>query len=373
LQGNRTFGHLYPTFDTYTKKVTKQAKKDDVLMSVRAPVGDLNFAPCDLCIGRGLASMRSKEGNNKFIYYALKYNIRNLLRQGAATTFDSVNKDVINDFELVVPEDKSLRDKVANILSALDEKIELNHLINAELESMAKTLYDYWFVQFDFPDKNGKLYKSSGGKMVWNAELKREIPEGWGIQNLMNNSLADLIKPGIDKFQGEKFYLATADVTNNDINFGADKITYENRESRANMQPVKNSLWFAKMKNSKKILYFGEYSNDFLNKIILSTGFTGLKCNKESLEYLWCFINNDNFEFLKDRLAGDKTTQSAINNEAIALIPLTIPDAIMMQRFHKKTYNIYKKIYLNQLENQELCELRDWLLPMLMNGQVKVN
>ena len=76
--------------------------------------------------------------------------------------------------------------KISNVLSSLDSKIELNNKINKELESMAKTLYDYWFVQFDFPDENGKPYKSSGGKMVYNQELKREIPEGWGVENIYN-------------------------------------------------------------------------------------------------------------------------------------------------------------------------------------------
>ena len=194
LQGNRTFGNLYPTFDTYTTKVTKIAEKGDVLMSVRAPVGALNFAPCDLCIGRGLASLRAKNGNNNFIYYALKYNIENLIKQGSATTFDSVNKDIINNFELIIPESPNTQKKIAAVLSALDAKIELNNKINAELEAIAKTIYDYWFVQFDFPfdfaqgkpDKKGKPYKSSGGKMVYNEELKREIPEGWEVGRLLD-------------------------------------------------------------------------------------------------------------------------------------------------------------------------------------------
>jgi len=220
LQGNRTFGHLYPTFDTYTKKITKLARKEDVLMSVRAPVGDLNFAPCDLCIGRGLASIRSKEGNNKFVYYALKYNIKNLLRQGAATTFDSVNKDIINDFELVVPEDKSHRNRAAKILSALDEKIEINNRINAELEAIAKTLYDYWFVQFDFPDKNGKPYKSSGGKMVWNSELKRDLPEGWNVEDLgtiEKNIITGKTPPKTvpEYFNGEIPFITIGDIRGN--------------------------------------------------------------------------------------------------------------------------------------------------------------
>src|SRR3989344_848941 len=186
LQGNRTFGNLFPTFDTYTKKITKLAKKGEVLMSVRAPVGDLNFAPCDVCIGRGLASIKAKDGDNKFVYYALKYNIQNLLKQGAATTFDSVNKDIINDFQLIIPKEELSRTKASAILSVIDEKIELNNCINAELESIAKTIFNYWFLQFNFPNEKGKPYKSSGGKMVWNKEIKKEIPEGWEVKNLFN-------------------------------------------------------------------------------------------------------------------------------------------------------------------------------------------
>src|ERR1700722_8639955 len=184
LQGNRSFGNLYPSIDTYTSKITKLAKKGEVLMSVRAPVGDLNFTPFDICIGRGLASIKAKNGNNIFIYYALKYNIQNLIKQGAATTFDSVNKDIINSFELIIPKEEAIRNKVSIILFFFDSKIELNNHINTELEAMAKTLYDYWFVQFDFPDANGKPYKTSGGKMVWNEELKREVPEGWGVKKM---------------------------------------------------------------------------------------------------------------------------------------------------------------------------------------------
>ena len=132
LQGNRTFGSLFPSFDTYTTKITKLAKKGDVLMSVRAPVGALNIANCDLCIGRGLVSLRAKNGNNNFVYYALKFNIENLKKQGSATTFDSVNKDIINNLELIIPERETERNKIASVLSALDDKIELNNRINAE-------------------------------------------------------------------------------------------------------------------------------------------------------------------------------------------------------------------------------------------------
>ena len=95
------------------------------------------------------------------------------------------SKDNLNSILLYIHEGEDQK-RIGDILSALDAKIELNNRINAELEKMAKTIYDYWFVQFDFPDANGKPYKSSGGKMVWSNELKREIPEGWEVLQLSN-------------------------------------------------------------------------------------------------------------------------------------------------------------------------------------------
>jgi len=311
--------------------------------------------------------------NPLFLLYLLRSPMyRKLFTDGSVqTNISNINQETLGNIEVYLPviDEQNL---ITQILDNLDAKIELNNKINQELEAMAKTLYDYWFVQFDFPNEQGKPYKSSGGKMVYNEELKREIPEGWKVENLKNNSLTDLIKPRIDLFEGEKTYLATSDVVNNEINFGADKITFENRESRANMQPIPNSIWFAKMKKSKKVLYIGEYSNYFLENFILSTGFAGLKCKeKYFVEYIWGFVNNYNFEKIKDILSNG-ATQEAINNDSMAYIPLIIPNGNILKEYHKKVFEIYKKIYLNQIENQKLAELRDWLLPMLMNGQIKV-
>ncbi|MDD2402954.1 MAG: restriction endonuclease subunit S [Victivallaceae bacterium] len=311
--------------------------------------------------------VNKKLANPFYLFNYLKsLDLSNL---NSGTGVPSMTFNSYYDLHIKLP-DLSTQKAIAKVLSDLDAKIELNNRINRELEAMAKMVYDYWFVQFDFPNEQGKPYKSSGGKMVYNAELKREIPEGWEVGNLKNNSLTDLIKPKIDFFEGKKTYLATADVVNNEINFDADKITFENRESRANMQPIKNSVWFAKMKNSKKVLCVGEYSNYYLLNFILSTGFAGLKCKeKHFVEYIWGFVNNDDFEKIKDRLSNG-ATQEAINNDSMAYIPLIVPKGNILKKYHKMTIKIFKKIYLNKIENQQLTELRDWLLPMLMNGQV---
>ena len=135
-----------------------------------------NQACCNVVINKGKADY-------EFVYYYLKTQYHQL-RSLSSGVRKNLNSNDIKEFEIKLPESISNQRNIASVLSALDSKIELNNRINAELEAMAKTLYDYWFVQFDFPDKNGKPYKTNGGKMVWNDELKREIPEGWKVKSL---------------------------------------------------------------------------------------------------------------------------------------------------------------------------------------------
>ena len=352
-------------------------KKCIVIPYVGSKLGELaifqNDFKCHLWSNVAKVELTKEIFDLEYLYYYLKspYWQLQLFKSKQWSTQPNITMEAIRS-TYVTFFDITYQKKIAHILSTLDKKIELNNKINEELEKMAKTLYDYWFVQFDFPDENWKPYKSSGWKMIYNEKLKREIPEGWEVENLKENSLTDLIKPKINKFDWEKIYLATADVQNNDINFQAEKITFEKRPSRANMQPIENSVWFAKMKDSKKVLYFWEYSKNFLEKFILSTWFAWLKCKKEFyLEYIWWFINNDDFEFIKNRLSN-WATQKAINNDTMKEIKLIIPKENILKDFHNRTKNIYKKIYFNKIENQKLEELRDWLLPMLMNGQVEV-
>jgi type I restriction enzyme S subunit len=373
LQGNRTFGTLYPSIDTYTSKVTKLAKKDEVLMSVRAPVGDLNFAPCDLCIGRGLASIKAKNGNNKFIYYALKYNINNLLRQGSGTTFDSVNKDVINDFELIIPKDITDRDKVTKVLTALDSKIELNNRINSELESMAKTLYDYWFVQFDFPNKNGKPYKSSGGKMFWNEELKREIPEGWdsGVlsdlgeiiggstpsrdveENFDTNGTPWITPKDLSENTGNKF-ITKGEVSVSDLGLKSAslKILPKGSVLMSSRAPV------GYMAIARESVTTNQGFKSFVPKSDYSTSFIFYTVKNAMPE----IINN-----------ASGSTFKEISGSTLKIIKVCLPKNIVIKEYTSKVEAIFDRQNNLEIENQKLTELRDWLLPMLMNGQVKVN
>jgi type I restriction enzyme S subunit len=235
---------------------------------------------------------------------------------------------------------------------------------------MAKTIYDYWFTQFDFPNEDGKPYRSSGGQMVWNDELKREIPVGWSSASIVKNSLSTVIKPGVDFF-GRKEYLATAEVNGTSISTGSI-VEYATRESRANMQPTVNSVWFAKMKNSVKHLYLNAEMQPLIDSTILSTGFCGIQCTELSFEFIASFIESSYFETIKDILAHG-ATQEAVNNEDMDAIRFAVPTDNIHTKYHEATRGMYAQISKNICENRKLTALRDWLLPMLMNGQATVN
>lgn len=132
IQGNRTFGLKYPTFDTYTTHITKIANEGDVVMSVRAPVGEINMAPINFCLGRGVCSIRMKNGNQEYLYYLMKFYSKHLINKQSGTVFGSVNKNDINSLEINV-ENESNQYKIAKILSDIDYKILLNNEINNNL------------------------------------------------------------------------------------------------------------------------------------------------------------------------------------------------------------------------------------------------
>jgi len=234
---------------------------------------------------------------------------------------------------------------IASILSSLDAKIELNNQMNKTLEAIGQALFKRWFVD--------------------------EAKDGWKNGFLGDGNLTEIIGSGIDKFDGEKIYIATADVENaNIINYNT-KVTFESRPSRANMALIPNSIWFAKMKESKKVFLVAPYNNLEMKNLIFSTGFTGLKVKPEALYYVWNFVNSNSFEILKDNLSIG-TTMQGVNNDLIKRIKLTIPDQETLKRFNESVRSIYFRVYMNNLQNQSLAQIRDSLLPKLMSGQIRV-
>lgn len=375
LDGKIDFSSAYKISKEDYNEVNRrsQVSQYDILFSMIGTIGntyleessDINYAIKNI----GVFSCRNRE-KAIFLYYYLqspyakKYIERGLY--GAVQKFLSLEK--MRNFP--VPEFSESAYKAISELRRIDDKISTNNKIIETSEKLMREIYDYWFVQSDFPDENGRPYKSSGGEMVYNETLKREIPKEWRVQDLLKNDLCKDIKPGIDKFDGAKTYYATADVINGEMNVGA-QIDYYNRESRANMQPKQNSVWFAKMKNSVKHITVMPTSDDLLESSIFSTGFFGLECESETLPYIRSFIYSDYFEKVKD-LNSNGATMEAISNDGVRNIKLLIPDGIILKKYSESVGACLSQNDTLRKENAKLISLRDWLLPMLMNGQVKV-
>jgi len=351
-------------------------RRGDILFSSRAPIGHCHLITEDpdfYDIGESIFSIRVNQDvalpEYLCLYLASDYFVKVASKHTTGSIIMEIRISDLMNTEIIIPP-REIQKNIAKCLNKIDRKIELNKMVNDNLEQQLMLLYDYWFIQFDFPDNNGNPYQISGGKMVWNDTLRRNIPENWKVQSVISNCLSSVIKPGVKIFN-TKTYLATADVKGTSISTGTI-VDYDGRESRANMQPSINSVWFAKMKNSIKHLYLNKEMQPIISSSILSTGFCGLQCNEISFEYIASYVSNAYFEIHKDMLAHG-ATQEAVNNDDLAGVHIIIPEDTVLCAYHETTQAIYAQISKNVCENQELVKLRDWLLPMLMNGQATIN
>ncbi len=303
----------------------------------------------------------SQEIIPKFLFYFLLLNRKYFSQTAVGSTVKSLRIRHFIEFPLFLPPlDEQKR--IADILSAFDDKIEVNNKIIKTLEEMAQEIFKEWFVRFRFPGwEKVKFVDSELGK----------IPEGWEVGYLGDGTYSEIIKPSVKKFEGEKIYLATADVEKNEIVNEKTKISYNNRPIRANMEPVLNSIWFAKMINTYKVLFFFEGNKEDIEKYILSTGFMGIQALKNMQYYLYLFINSKEFHQIKDTLVQG-AVQEAITNNNVKQIKFLVPPVNLLDEFNKKVEPILIKSYKLKKENKTLATLRDLLLPKLMSGEIRV-
>ena len=358
LQGVRTFGEIYPTIDTYTIKGNKIAEKGDILFTVRAPVGDINISPEKLCIGRGLAAIKSED--QEFLYYLLKNNKQMYQNYSTGTIYNSINKTDLENLEFKIP-DYLTRKRISKILRDIDKKIQINNKIIENLEAQAQAIFKSWFVDFE-PFQDGNFVESKLGL----------IPEGWEVGKLGKSKLGKIIGSGIDEFNDEKIYLATADVSDTSINNISTKVTFDDRPSRANMQPKPLSVWFAKMKDSRKLIFVDPTDKEIISRMIFSTGFAGIQANEDSFTYLWSYLLSNDFDKIKNAYAMG-TTMQAINNKNINNILIAIPTDSILKEFSIITKPMIEIISNLRNQNEKLAQTRDTLLPKLMSGEIDVS
>lgn len=269
----------------------------------------------------------------------------------------------------ILYKDLHTQHKIASVLSSLDSKIELNNKIIEELEAMAKTIYDYWFVQFDFPNAKGKPYKSSGGKMVWNEELKREIPEGWEVNRLeecMRIVRGASPRP-IDDFMSSTGapWIKISDATSIDHWFIIETkefIKEEGVKHSRELQPGTLILSNSASPGIPRIVQIRSCVHD---------GWLIVDSFKHGLynEFMLFFFENFRSKILN---MGSGSIFKNLKTEYIKDLRITLPPKDLLNSTQDVFKNIASQILNNVQQNQQLASLRDWLLPMLMNGQVKV-
>ena len=307
---------------------------------------------------------------NDYIFYLAKspaFRKRAISCMEGTSGRKRVNEGALKLQVLPIP-DKTTQQKIAKVLSDLDAKIELNNKINAELEAMAKTLYDYWFVQFDFPfvTSSGveKPYKSSGGKMVWKEELKREIPDEWEVKTLLD------IASFVNGLACQKFR-----PNENEDSYRVIKIREMGTGFTENSEFVSTNIPEKVIINNGDVLFSWSATLD----VKIWTGGTGalnqhiFKITSNDFPKSYYYFELLNYlQHFKMQAELRKTTMGHITQDHLRQSRITIPSTNLINKLDKILKPILDKKVKLEEENQELALLRDWLLPMLMNGQVSV-
>jgi type I restriction enzyme S subunit len=294
-----------------------------------------------------------------------------LERLDSGSSNPTLNRNVVHQIDTLKPplEDQK---KIAAVLSALDTKIECNNRINAELEAMAKTLYDYWFVQFNFPDHNGQPYKSSGGKMLYNSILKHQIPAGWrdgtldnlgqisggstpstkNPQNFTTNGTPWITPKDLSDNQGNKF-----------ISRGAQGVSDEGiKDACLKLYPTGTVLLSSRAPVGYMAIVQGELTtNQGFKSFVPTSGY--------STPFIYYTVKNS-LKAITQYATG--STFMEISGAVLKTVKICLPAKENVQMYTHAVESIFKRQNLLEQENQHLTKLRDWLLPMLMNGQVTV-
>lgn len=350
----------------------KYSNGNILVSNIRPYLKKIYYAKTDGGVSADVLTFKVKTGfDSKYIYYCLFQDIffDHMMAGSKGTKMPRGDKNQILDFEINIP-NLPTQQKIAAVLSALDDKIELNNKINTELEAMAKTLYDYWFVQFEFPNSEGKPYKSSGGAMEYNPILKREIPKGWEVKrleelgNFKNGVNYDPSKPGkiscpiinVRNISNSTYFLKNEDLD----------VIYLNENDVKKYSVNDNSIIIARsgIPGATRLI------NDFRENT-LYCGFAIHYCiYNANIRNIVFFLLKSLEDNIKNGSGG--TIMKNVNQGVLNDLQIALPHESILNCFNEKIELIFEKIKNLTKQTQELAQLHDWLLPMLMNGQVKV-
>ena len=357
-------------YRVWTKRVTPQ--KDDIVFSYEATLGRYAMIPEGFygCLGRRLAIVRAKDDrvNPFWLYYYFlspewKTYIANHTVRGS--TVNRISVEDFPSFPVPLPA-RNKQDAVVSMLSAIDEKIINNTHICSELESMAKTIYDYWFTQFDFPDADGKPYRSSGGAMEWNANLGRLLPKDWKVHYL--SEIFETKLGGTPDTKEESFWngdipwLSSGEVVQSPILTSEKTITSQGMKCSSTSFAEKGTVVLSITRYIRPaILGIDACFNQSVVAIVPN--------KKYRTEYLYQVILAQVDRYMTLRRGAQ---QPHINKEIVDKTLVVCPPSEILQKYYDIVEPLYSMHMNAAKENCELTKLRDWLLPLLMTGQATV-
>ena len=342
--------HILQSYEqTYNETGLKQSKlwsKNTICITIAANIADSAILGFDACFPDSVIGLtvNDKIANYHYVEYLLQYYKKIIQKQSNGTSQENINLETFEQVLFDIPSLKE-QDNISHVLYTLDKKITLNNKINNELEQMAKTLYDYWFVQFDFPDEKGRPYKSANGKMVYNEVLKREIPVGWKVKNIK-----DLCNVVTGK---EDANFATSNGKYAFFTCGDDVLKCDSYAFEGKAVLVAGNGNF-------NVKYYEGCFNAYQRTYVLipkNTNYIGVMY-KSLIDSIKLFTQGANGSIVKFITKGDiENTKVIIPDNTNLLYSLNL---------------CLSKIDTLKKENKHLAYLRDFLLPLLMNGQVSV-
>ena len=311
-----------------------------------------------------------------FAFYLISSNLVKQQLSAAAqqTKIRHTSPDKIKDCIVWIPELEEQK-RIGKLLRTIDLKIELNRQLNQNLEAMTKQLYDYWFVQFDFPNEEGKPYKSSGGAMVWNETLKRDIPEGWN--DCVLGDYIGRITNGLNPRKnfvlgnGNNYYVTIRSLAGTTIDWNncdrCDDEALAKINSRSQLQI--GDIIFSAIGTIGRTYYILEEPS---NWNISETSFTLRAKNNVPNDFFYGMLRSNEIQIKSDKAAMGSTLRCLVMDSLCSLLYVKVPEKIMCT-FSAKVSPLYRQIHQNNKEIAELTKQRNELLPLLMNGQVSVN
>ena len=381
-QLNITEDTLKISSNEYSKIKRRLIPNNTILVSINGTLGNVALYKSEnIALGKSACYLNLKDSSFRFfLRYLLKTKeFKNYMNRVAGqSTIKNVSPTQISEYEFFAPPLES-QQKIAAVLSALDDKIALNNRMNAKLEQMAKRLYDYWFVQFDFPNADDKPYKSTGGKMVWNEELKREIPEGWEVKKI--SEILDCEIPGDwgeEEIKGNHKYKVNCirgcdmvDMTDLPVRY----ILESNSKKLLQKDDfvIEISGGSPTQSTGRIVQITDEIIKRFNGKIICSNFCHGIRLNDK--DYASYFFQMWNMFYLNNIFFNYEGKTSGLKNfqfDTFVSETWYVPPKELVRKYHEVVSKFRKQIDINESETQKLTVLRDRLLPLLMNGQVVV-